>query len=215
MSAIFPGATTRNPITLPDGSAHQHTVFLNQVIDHPNIGISDYTYYTDFDPVTDYAAQIAPYIYPGAPERLTIGRFCQLAHGTRFITSSANHSMAGYSTYPFRVFNPASMGAYSAEVARHGDTVVGHDVWFGYQSLIMPGVQIGNGAIIAARSVVARDIPAYAIAAGNPARVKRRRFDDAVIARLESLAWWHWPIEKIAEHFDDLTTGHPRLLKLE
>lgn len=212
MSAIFPGANTRNPITLPDGSVHQQTVFLNQVIDHPNITIGDYTYYSDFEPVGDYAGRIAPYLYPGCPERLTIGKFCQLAHGARFITASANHPMGGYSTYPFRVFNPETMGAYTSEVARHGDTEVGHDVWFGYQSLVMPGVKIGNGAIIAARSIVTSDIPAYAIVAGNPARVKRMRFSDDVIAKLESLAWWDWEIEKIARHFDDLTSANPILL---
>jgi len=212
MSAKFPSASTRNPITLPDGSIHQQTVFLNQVIDHPNISIGDYTYYSDFDAVGDYAGRIAPYLFPGSPEQLTIGKFCQLAHGVRFITASANHPMNGFSTYPFRIFDPETMGAYTAEVARYGDTEVGHDVWFGYQALVMPGVKIGNGAIIAAGSIVTSDIPAYAIAAGNPARVKRVRFSDEVAARLESLSWWDWEIEKIALCFDDLTEANPILL---
>lgn len=72
-------ANLRHPITLPDGSQHAGTVHLNQVIDHPNIAIGDYSYYSGFETPADYAAALAPYLYPGAPERLTIGRFFDLS----------------------------------------------------------------------------------------------------------------------------------------
>lgn len=193
----LPAATSAHPIILPDGSEHRPTVHLARVIAHPNIEIGDYTYYSDFGDVADYASKLAPYLYPGAPEKLTIGRFCQFAHGVRFITASANHPTRGFSTYPFRVFDPQTMDAYAEEVAERGDTVVGNDVWLGYETLVMPGVTIGNGAIAGARSVITRDVPDYAIVAGNPARIVRMRFEPAAVERLNALAWWNWPQERI------------------
>ena len=198
MAGKLPDATRRHPIILPDGSEHQATVHLNRVIDHPNMTIGDYSYWSDFSGEGDHAARLAPYLFPGSPERLTIGRFCQFAHGVRFITASANHPMRGFSTYPFAVFDPDDMQAYAQEVAAHGDTVVGNDVWIGYEALIMPGVTIGDGAIIAARSVVAADVPDYAVVAGNPARVIRQRFDPEIVRRLKALAWWDRPAGVIA-----------------
>ncbi len=81
-----------------------------------------------------------------------------------------------------------------------GDTVVGHDVWFGYGALIMPGVRIGNGAIVATAAVVTKDVPPFAIVGGNPASVLRSRFDAATIARLERVRWWDWDAEKITRN---------------
>jgi len=73
-------------------------------------------------------------------------------------------------------------------------------VWIGYEALVMPGVKIGDGAIIAARSVVVNDIPAYTIAGGNPAKPIRQRFEPALAAELQSLAWWNWPADKITRN---------------
>lgn len=200
MARPFLDASARHPITLPNGEPHRGTVHLNRVIDHLNIEIGDYSYYSDFEPVDDYAARIAPYLYPGAPERLEIGKFVQVAHGARFITSSANHPMGGFSTYPFAVFNPDTMTAYANEIAAHGNTIVGHDVWVGYRAIILPGVTIGHGAIIGAGAVVSGDVPPYAIVGGNPARLIRMRFDAETIAALLAIAWWDWDIERIARN---------------
>lgn len=211
MPRPFLDASARHPITLPTGDPHRGTVYLNQVIDHPNIEIGDYSYYSDFEPVEDYAGRIAPYLYPGAPERLVIGKFAQVAHGVRFITSSANHSMRGYSTYPFSVFNPATMGAYTEEVAGYGDTVVGNDVWLGFEATVLPGVTIGDGAIIGAKSVVTRDVPPYAIVGGNPARIIRMRFDEKTVARLLDIRWWDWPIDVIERNRAAIETADGKL----
>ena len=197
MSRPFLDAAARHPITLPTGDRHLATVHLARAIDHPNIEVGDYTYYSDFEPVEDYAARIAPYIYPGSPERLIIGKFVQIAHGVRFITASANHPMKGFSTYPFAVFNPDTMGAYVDEVAGHGDTVVGNDVWLGYGATVLPGVTIGDGAIIGAKAVVSRDVPPYAIVAGNPAEIRRMRFDADTVETLLEISWWDWDIGRI------------------
>jgi virginiamycin A acetyltransferase len=205
MSRPFLDAGLRHPIILADGSPHTGTVHLNQVIDHPNIVVGDCSYYSGFETPADYAAALAPYLYRGAPERLTIGRFCQIAHGVRIITSSANHAMDGFSTYPFAVFNPELIGGYAASIDNRRDTVIGNDVWLGFESVVMPGVQIGNGAIIAARTVVSGDVPDYAIIAGNPGRVLRHRFPADVVQRLLGLAWWDWDLERIGRHVDAIT----------
>ncbi len=189
--------TLRHPLVLPDGTTLPNMAHLNQVIDHPNISIGDFTYANDFDPPEDWAARLAPYLYPGAPERLVIGRFGQIAHGVRFITASANHAMRGFTTFPFPVFDPASIESYKASFTGLPDTVIGDDVWIGHGALILPGVRIGSGAIIGAGAVVARDVPAYSIMAGNPARHIRSRFEAAIVDRLLALAWWDWPLDRI------------------
>ena len=188
----------RHPLILPGGTPHEGTVFLSAVIDHPRWKIGDWSYASSFDPPADWAARLAPHLHAQAPERLTIGRFCQIAHGVTFITSSANHRMDGHSTYPFAIFSgfgedrPSLPGS---ETAR--DTVLGHDVWIGQGAMILPGARIGSGAIIGAGSVVSGEVPPYAVVAGNRARLVRMRFDAATVARLLEIAWWSWPPERI------------------
>lgn len=190
-------STLRHPLVLPDGTVLPNMVHLNQVIDHPNIRIGDFTYANDFDPPDNWAARLVPYLYPGAPERLVIGRFCQIAHGVRFITASANHAMTGLTTFPFPVFDPATIDGYKAGFTGLPDTVVGNDVWIGHGALILPGVTIGSGAIIGAGSIVSRDVAPYSIVAGNPARLIRPRFAPELVDRLLALAWWDWPLDRI------------------
>lgn len=81
-----------------------------------------------------------------------------------------------------------------------GDTLIGNDVWLGYEALVMPGVKIGDGAIVAARAVVTRDVPPYSVVGGNPAQVVKRRYSDDVIAELLVICWWDWPVEKITRN---------------
>jgi virginiamycin A acetyltransferase len=197
MSEAFLNPVARHPVHLPGGTAVEGLVHLDQVIAHPNWSIGAHSYFSSFDPVVDYAAHLAPYLYPGAPERLVLGRFCALAHGVRFITSSANHPMGGFSTYPFAIMRPETMGAYAEEVGRRGDTMVGNDVWIGHGAMILPGVSIGDGAIVAAGAVVSRDVAPYAVVAGNPARQVRMRFDPEVVVALLLMRWWDWPVEAI------------------
>lgn len=122
----------------------------------------------------------------------------------------ANHAMLGPSTFPFGIFGETwgettmdlVMGAPS-----RGDTVVGSDVWIGYRSVVMPGVSIGHGAVVAAASVVVGDVPPYAIVGGNPARVVRVRFSEEDVARLLRAAWWDWPVELVTEHARTIMAG--------
>jgi len=206
MPAPFLDARQRHPLTNIHGEPHTQTVQLARVIDHPNIEVGDFTYYNDFEPVADYAARIAPYLYPGAPERLRIGRFCQIAHGVRFL-AAGNHPMDGFSTYPFSMFDHAQMEHYPGLFAERPDTAIGHDVWLGQGAMVLPGVRIGNGAVIGAGAVVARDVPAWSIVVGNPGQVLRQRFPEAVQALLDRLEWWHLPLDEIRALVPVLASG--------
>jgi virginiamycin A acetyltransferase len=202
------------PVKLPDGSDWPNTIFLKNFIDHPNIQVGDYTYFNDFRlPVSDVRQVLAPYLHQGAPEKLIIGKFVQIAHGVQFITSSANHQMDGFSTYPFNIFGEPWSTNYEAKWPNKGDTIVGNDVWIGHEALIMPAITIGDGAIIASRSVVTKDVPPYTIVAGNPAKVIRHRFDDQTIGHLLEIQWWNWPIEVINKNIHAIVAADIDLLK--
>jgi len=179
--------------------------FLKAFVDQPNIEIGEYSYYDDPNGPETFAERCVLYHYPFIGDKLIIGRFCAIAEGTQFIMNGANHAMSGFSTYPFNIFGKGWEKGFDVSTwaeAVKGDTIVGNDVWIGYQAVIMPGVRIGNGAIIASKAVVSRDVPPYAIVAGNPARVVKMRFDDDLIARLEAVAWWDWPVDKITRNLD-------------
>lgn len=201
----LPPADTPHPITLPDGSTHHETVYLKAVLKHPNIEVGDYSYFSSFGLPVDadqISQRLAPYLYPGAPERLRIGKFCQIASGVQFVTASANHRIDGISTYPFQIFDPEGLSALKADAPDSRDTMVGHDVWIGTGALILPGARIGNGAIVGAGSVVSGAVPDYALVAGNPATVRRMRFAPEDVARLLRIAWWDWSPEQIAARAD-------------
>ncbi|MCG7518758.1 CatB-related O-acetyltransferase [Ruegeria sp. Ofav3-42] len=201
----LPDPSRRYPITLPDGAEHRGTVFLSQAIDHPRFEAGAFSYASDFDAPEDWATRLAPYLFPFSWEKLVLGKFCQIAHGVRFITSSANHAMDGLTSFPFPVFNPERMTGYQPDTR---DTLIGHDVWIGYGAMILPGAQIGSGAIIGAGSVVRGEVPPYAIVTGNPAEVRRLRFDKNTIDRLLALSWWDWPAELIADAEGTLVSGN-------
>ena len=92
-----------------------------------------------------------------------------------------------------------------------GDTIIGNDVWIGHDATIMPGVHIGDGAIIATKAVVTKDVEPYTIVGGNPAKPIRKRFSEATISKLLQLKWWNWEIEKITQNIEKLTS-HPEAL---
>ncbi|MEZ5655564.1 MAG: CatB-related O-acetyltransferase [Sphingobium sp.] len=199
------------PMVMPDGTEIRTVVHLNQVIDHPRITIGDFTYFGHLQVLEDYAAFLTPYLFPLSPEKLVIGKFCQIAHGVRIITSSANHDMTGFSTYPFNNFTMTPETGFD-EIkrmfnvpGRKGDTAIGNDVWIGMEAVIMPGVTIGDGVIISARSVVTADVPPYTIVGGNPAKPLKQRYDDATISALCDMAWWDWPVDIIEANVPAIT----------
>ncbi|MGW2662017.1 CatB-related O-acetyltransferase [Nocardia tengchongensis] len=186
------------------------TVFLKPHVTSPNIEVGDYSYFDD--PIAATAFETDNVLYAFGPEKLIIGKYCAIASNTRFIMAGANHPTAGVSTFPFTIFG----GTWAEEtmdiitsIPSKGDTVVGNDVWFGYNSLIMPGVRIGDGAIIATGAVVTADVPPYTIVGGNPAQVVKQRFSDAEVGQLLRAAWWNWPVELITENVRIIMGGTP------
>ncbi len=192
------GPDPRNPHPM---AGFPQVCYIRNTVTNPNIIVGEYTYYDDPEDPEGFERNVL-YHFPFLGDRLIIGRFCALARGAKFIMNGANHRLAGFSSYPFGIFGngwePAAPGP--GELPFKGDTVVGNDVWIGFDALVMPGVTIGHGAIVAARAVVTRDVPAYAVVGGNPARIIRMRFSDEVIARLLDIAWWDWPIEQVTRH---------------
>ncbi len=197
MTQDFPASQMRHPIPLPDGSCHDGTVFLAAAIDHPQWQVGDYTYASAHRPPADWALHLAPYLFDFSPERLILGKFCQIADGVVFITASANHRRDGFSTFPFAVFGGGPLSGRPSMPGPGPDTVVGNDVWIGQGARILPGARIGDGCIVGAGAVVSGLVPPYSLVAGNPARLVRPRFPEAVVARLVALAWWDWPIDRI------------------
>ncbi|UHS60221.1 CatB-related O-acetyltransferase [Agrobacterium vaccinii] len=208
---VFLDASAVYPITLPDGTVYRDTVYLKNVVDHPRMEIGDFSYYTHSGKIEETAIILAPYLGPGVREKLVIGKFVQIARGSYFITSSANHPMTGFTTYPFRIFKPETFGYKDLPVK---DTIVGHDVWIGQNAAIMPGVHIGHGAIVAAASVVTRDVPPYAVVGGNPASIIRMRYSSDIVEALLSLGWWNWSLDKIEASLDALNSGDLAKLRL-
>ena len=182
--------------------------FIRNTVRNPNIIVGEYTYYDDPEDSEGFERNVL-YHFPFIGDKLIIGKFCAIARGAKFIMNGANHKLSGISTYPFQIFGSGweKVMPQPGELPYKGDTVVGNDVWIGYQALIMPGVHIGNGAIISSRSVIVSNVPAYTIVGGNPAKPIRQRFDAKTVARLESLAWWDWPVEAITENLQLIVAG--------
>lgn len=177
-------------------------VFLKNFITNPNIQVGDYTYYDGRHRPESFETDN---VFFALSSRLVIGKFCQIAYGTKFLLSDANHQMSGFSTFPFFIFGKMGEGCpewedYDLDLPNKGDTLIGNDVWFGHESMIMPAVKIGDGAIIAARSVVTKNVPPYTVVGGNPAKVIRKRFSDEIIEQLLEIRWWNWDYDRITGH---------------
>ncbi|MBW4578755.1 MAG: Vat family streptogramin A O-acetyltransferase [Tildeniella nuda ZEHNDER 1965/U140] len=188
--------------------------FIQNTVSNPNIIIGDYTYYDDPEDSEDFERNVL-YHFPFIGDRLIIGKFCALARGVTFIMNGANHKLDGFSTYPFQIFGNGweRVIPQLEELPYKGNTVIGNDVWIGYEAVIMPGVQVGDGAIVAAKSVVVSDVPPYTIFGGNPAKRIRQRFDDEVIRSLLEIAWWNWEISKITRNLEKIMAADLEALK--
>lgn len=132
-------------------------------------------------------------------DRLIIGKFCSIAYGAKFMMGgNQGHVHQWIATYPLEDLE--GFKTSNTSYKRKGDTVIGNDVWIGAEALLMPGVQIGDGAVIAARAVVTKNVGPYEIWGGNPARLIKKRFSDEEIKKLLALKWWDWDLEKLKEN---------------
>ncbi|TCL62262.1 virginiamycin A acetyltransferase [Hydrogenispora ethanolica] len=169
------------------------------MVQNPNIIVGDFTFYNDFEDPTAFEKKNVLYHYPINKDKLIIGKFCSIACGAKFILNSANHTLHSCSTYPFPIFFEEWDQTLKPTEAwdNKGDIVIGNDVWIGYEAVIMPGVHIGDGAIVGTRAVVTKDVPPYGIVGGVPARIIKYRFDDPTIQMLRKIKWWDWDIQKL------------------
>ncbi len=191
----------------------EQVVFLKNVVKNPQIIVGDYTYYDDPVNSEDFERNVL-YFFPFMEDKLIIGSFCAIARDVKFIMNGANHKLKSFSSYPFQIFGNGweRVMPRDEDLPYKGDTIVGNDVWIGYDSTIMPGVKIGNGAIIAAKSVVVKDVEPYTIVGGNPAKEIRRRFSSEIIEILQKAKWWDWPVERISKHLEALTSDDKEML---
>ena len=144
----------------------------------------------------------------GSPPHLAIGNYTSVSTGVEVFLAS-EHRADLVTTYPFHTFHPAASPTQRAAglAFGRGDVRVGIDVWLGKDALLLSGVRVGDGAVVGARAVVTRDVPPYAVVAGNPARVVRYRFDEATVARLLAVRWWAWPRPRVDRAVPLLLSG--------
>ena len=191
--------------------------YIKNVVKNPNIIIGDYTYYDDVDGADQFEKHVT-HFYDFIGDKLIIGKFCAIAKGVEFVMNGANHRMDSATTYPFHFMGGVwgdAIAPAKDKLPLKGNTVVGHDVCIEQHVTIMPGVHIGDGAIIGANSVVASDIPPYSIAMGNPCHVVRKRFDDELIELLLQFKWWDKSIEEIEALMPILCCGDQEEVRKE
>ena len=189
--------------------------YLKNIIKSPFIEVGDYTYYHDFQDPLSFEKNIL-YHYPYCNnDRLIIGKFCSIAHGAKFIFNGGNHNMKSASVFPFPVF--AKEWGLDVPITdaweNKGNIVIGNDVWLGYDCIIMAGVKIGDGAIIATRALVNKDVEPYTIVGGIPAKPIKKRFDEQKRELLLKLKWWDWPAQKIQSAMPYILKGDFEKLK--
>ncbi|MDR1888273.1 MAG: CatB-related O-acetyltransferase [Zoogloeaceae bacterium] len=198
---------------IPDPDIHfpvpnvKTVCYVKPLVKNPNIIVGDFTYFSDDEAPEDFERHVT-HFYDFYGDRLLIGKFCAIAKGVEFVMNGANHKMNAFSTYPFYIFEGWEAGIPPlSDFPYKGDTLIGNDVWIGQNTVILPGVHIGDGAIIGAYSVVGSDVEPYAIVCGNPAKPVRKRFDEATIAMLLELKWWNWDIDKIKSNIEAITNA--------
>lgn len=185
-------------------------VTLDKQVGNPNILVGRYSYYSGYYHGHSFD-DCARYLLPDeGVDRLVIGSFCSIGSGAAFVMAgNQGHRNDWISTFPFYWMSevPTFEGAENG-YRPAGDTVIGNDVWIGSEAIIMPGVTIGDGAVIGTRAVVTRDVEPYAIVGGNPARIIRKRFGDDRIALLLDLRWWEWSDDQLRVAMPILTSGN-------
>ena len=192
-------------------AGYDREIYVKPTVRNPNIIVGDFTYIAD----SEFESHVTHH-YEWLGDRLIIGKFCQIAAGVEFVMNGANHQMNAVSTYPFYTLEGWDMEPPdSSDLPLKGDTVIGNDVWIGQNAVILPGVHVGDGAIIGANSVVGSDVAPYTIVVGNPSRLLRKRFDDELIDLLLRFKWWDRSIEEINNLIPILTDSDLHKVKME
>lgn len=194
---------TPDPDTIHPIPGYDKEIYVKPAVSNPNIVVGDFTYIAD----SEFESHVTHH-YKWNGDKLIIGKFCQIAAGVEFVMNGANHQMNAVSTFPFYTLEGWDMNPPAlSDLPLKGDTVICNDVWIGQNAVILPGVHIGDGAIIGANSVVGSDVAPYTIVAGNPAKVLRKRFDDEMIDLLLQFRWWDRSITEIDRLIPILTSS--------
>ena len=202
---------TPNPNTIHPIAGYDKEIYVKPTIKNPNIIVGDFTYIAD----SEFESHVTHH-YDFIGDKLIIGKFCQIAAGVEFVMNGANHQMNAVSTFPFYTLEGWDMKPPAAsDMPFKGDTVIGNDVWIGQNATILPGVHIGDGAIIGANSVVASDVEPYSIVVGNPVKLIRYRFDGELTSLLLKFKWWDKPVEEINALIPILTNSDLEFVKKE
>ncbi len=203
--------TSPNPNTVHPIPDYDKEIYVKPTITNPNIIVGEFTYIAD----SEFESHVTHH-YAWNGDKLIIGKFCQIASGVEFVMNGANHQMNAVSTFPFYTLEGWEMEPPAAsDLPLKGDTLIGNDVWIGQNAVILPGVHIGDGAIIGANSVVGSYIPPYTVVIGNPARNIRKRFDDELIQLLLQFKWWDKSIDEINQMIPILTSSDLEKVKAE
>ena len=189
--ADVPDPTKIHPLK----TRNESVVYIKPTITRKNIEVGDFSYFDG----SNFEKHVTHH-YDFIGDKIIIGKFCQIGRNVEFVMNGANHQMNSITTYPFYIFKGWDQKPTDEkDLPYKGDTVVGNDVWIGQNVTILPGIHIGDGAIIGANSVVSKDVPPYSVVAGNPIKLIRKRFDDELIGLLLTFKWWNKPIEEIQE----------------
>ncbi|AZC19068.1 Chloramphenicol acetyltransferase [Pseudomonas sp. CMR5c] len=189
-------------------------ITLDRQVTNPNIKVGRYSYYSGYYHGHSFD-ECARYLPPDeGVDQLIVGSFCSIGSGAAFIMAgNQGHRNEWISTFPFYWMSeePAFAGAQNGYEGA-GDTVIGNDVWIGSEAVIMPGIKVGDGAVIGTRALVTRDVEPYAIIGGNPAKTIRKRFDERTVQMLLEMKWWDWPIDQLQAVMPLMTSGNVEAL---
>jgi len=181
---------------------------LCKTVNHPNICVGAFSYYSGYHHKHSFVHCVR-YLDKKSKnvDKLIIGKYCSIGSGAVFMMAgNQGHRIDWVSTFPFYYQANIFKGSKNA-FKKAGDTRIAHDVWIGSEAMIMAGVSIGSGAVVASRAVVTKDVEPYTIVGGNPAKVIKKRFDNATIDKLLALKWWDWTEEKVKSAMPSLCSG--------
>lgn len=183
---------------------------LKQQVTNPNIIVGEHSYYSGYYHNHSFD-DCARYLSPDRDDvdKLIIGRYCSIGSGAVFMMAgNQGHRNDWISTFPFFYIDNENFADAEDGFQRAGDTIVGNDVWIGSEAMIMSGVKIGDGAIIASRAVVTKDVAPYEVVGSNPAKHIKFRFSESEIAMLLEMQWWDWSESLIKGGMKHLCSGH-------